>query len=203
MSRAVVTRIRIPLGSTRGLAFGDVDGEPVILSGDRDLYRSIGEGLEERARPPDFSPPGEVMVAGEEAREMLRNWDSLPRMEAGVVVGYALGGRAARGEPAPGAPAPPEPEVGSPWLDITPENTAYSYMLRELLVEHDRLKREMAAVGAAPDSWLVGRAAGIWFAVERVGEQLGILEFDPEYILRALEGRVPEYRSPFIDDSAD
>jgi hypothetical protein len=149
MSRAVVSRIRIPLGPTRGLAFGDVDGEPVILSGDRDLYRSIGEGLEERTRPMDFRPPGDVMLAGEEALEMLREWDSLPRMEAGVVVDYALGGRAARGEPAPGPPAPPKPEAGGLWLDIAPENAAYSY------TGVPQLERERVPITR------VARAAGI------------------------------------------
>jgi hypothetical protein len=197
----IPTRVRIPLGSSRGLGFGYDGDEPVIITGDRDEMREIGEALEERIEVPPVPITGVVLHSGQVALEVLYQWDSSPRIEAGLVVGYALGGRAARGETAAGTAADRGSEDDGYRRDIPPEEAGLWYLVRELLLERDRLMREVAAVGPEPNPWLSGRATGIWFALERVMEQLGLIEFDAGYILRGLEGRVPEHRSAFFDDS--
>ena len=73
------------------LAYGELDGVPVIFEGDRDVLRAIGEALGGRLQPVDLAGPIVILAAGQEACETLRDWDLLPWEEGGVVAAYAVG----------------------------------------------------------------------------------------------------------------
>ncbi len=88
---ATIYRVRVPLKGSAAFAYGEIAGVPVILEGDRDEFRSIGEALGARLQPLEFSGACLVVAAGQEACELLHNWDQLPWSEGGVVVAYALG----------------------------------------------------------------------------------------------------------------
>ncbi len=86
-----ICRVRVPLNGPAAFAFGVIDGVPVILEGDRDKFRAIGEALGASLQPLEFIGACLVIAAGQEACELLHNWDQLPWTERGVVVAYGIG----------------------------------------------------------------------------------------------------------------
>ena len=87
----LICRVRVPLGGATAFAYGELDSAPVILEGDRDLFRAIGEALGGRTQPLELTSPAVVLASGQEACETLRDWDLLPWAVGGVAVVYALG----------------------------------------------------------------------------------------------------------------
>ncbi len=86
-----ICRVRVPLEGPKAFAYGEVDSVPVILEGDREQFRSVGEALGRRFQPMEFHGAFVVVAAGQEACELLHAWDLLPWSQGGVVVAYATG----------------------------------------------------------------------------------------------------------------
>jgi len=64
-----VCRVRVPRGDAMALAYGQLDGVPVIFEGDRHVFRAIGEALSDRLQPVDLAVPIVILAAGQEACE--------------------------------------------------------------------------------------------------------------------------------------